>query len=160
MLLTGFSDWLNYLLLGSFLFLIILVPLLAWLAYSGLLTRANYVDDQPDSRIMLLSATGELPPTALSTHDLRKMDVGLQPDHASALRVHQLSDENPEAATVRELKRRTRVLTLLHRVTEKSDLPVEPVIESRSQNARSVSATVNESRRRRLEELLRRIGDA
>lgn len=160
MLHAGFTDWFNYLLVGSVIFLIILVPILAWLAYSGLLTRANYVDDQPDSRIMLLSAAGELPPTALSVHDLQKIDVGLQPDHSSALRVHQLSDETPEPAAQRELKRRTRVLSLLHRVTARTDVPVEPIVEPQSASTHSTIATVSEARRRRLEELLRQIGRA
>ena len=75
-----------------------------------------------------------------------------------ALYAHQISDESPEAAPVREKKRRTRVLSLLHRVTETTEVPVAPIIEPRTPAPRSAVTTVNESRRRRLEELLRRLG--
>lgn len=75
-----------------------------------------------------------------------------------ALYAHQISDENPQAAPVREKQRRTLVLSLLHRVTETTEVPVEPIIEPRMPAARSVVGTVNESRRRRLEELLRKLG--
>ncbi|CAG0932048.1 hypothetical protein PLCT1_01954 [Planctomycetaceae bacterium] len=157
MLLMAPNELLGYLVLGGFIALLLFVPILAWLAYSGLFTRANYVDDQPDTRILSLSANGELPPTALSAQDLDRLDIGSVPDHAAALRLHQISDENPQAAPVREKQRRTRVLSLLHRVTETTEVPVEPIIEPRMPAARSVVATVNESRRRRLEELLRKL---
>lgn len=158
MLLIDFIDFMNFLLLGSFFFMLAVVPVLAWLAYSGLLTRTNYVDDQPDTRILSLSHDGELPPSELSIRDLGKIDLGLRPDHAAALHLQQLSDENPEAAPVREKKRRTRVLSLLHRVTGTTEVPVAPIIEPRTPAPRSAVTTVNESRRRRLEELLRSLG--
>lgn len=81
-------------------------------------------------------------------------------DLASAVHIHGISDETPEPAAQRELKRRTRVLSLLHRVTARAEVPVEPIVEPHSASTHSTIATVSEARRRRLEELLRQIGRA
>lgn len=70
---------------------------------------------------------------------------------------HQLSDEAPQPPAQRETQRRTRVLSLLHQVTETTAVPPDPVVAVRTPPSRPPETAGDETRRRRLRELLRRL---
>jgi hypothetical protein len=118
------------------------------------LSTERVVAERAYARTLLLRPFELLLPNEITSADAAALANGPQLNHANAVFVHNLSDEIPQAAPVREEQRRTRVLTLLHRVTETNAAPVTPIVEPRIPAARSVIATVDETRRRRLAELL------